>query len=130
VTLTKALSNGALQRQFFAKFGAFLCLTVGYSWFWANFFFLAVMSKLGPCVYTDASGARALTGSLPYFGHKPVDPSNVMAAGGFTKTVVDNPGRAGGAPETGAELTPCTLVAGQPPSPDMAIQIVPQKNTV
>merc|ERR1711924_17402 len=26
--------------QFFAKFGAFLCLTCAYSWLWANFFFL------------------------------------------------------------------------------------------
>mmetsp|Transcript_21686 Transcript_21686/g.76147 ORF Transcript_21686/g.76147 Transcript_21686/m.76147 type:complete len:1073 (-) Transcript_21686:77-3295(-) len=34
--------------QFFSKFGGFLLMTVGCSWVWANFFFLALMATFGP----------------------------------------------------------------------------------
>lgn len=36
------------QLQFFAKFGAFLCSTIAFSWIWANFFFMALLAAFGP----------------------------------------------------------------------------------
>jgi len=34
------------QLQFFAKFGTFLCLTIAYSWIFANFGFMSVLAQL------------------------------------------------------------------------------------
>ena len=34
------------QLQFFAKFGTFLCLTIAYSWIFANFGFMSVLDRL------------------------------------------------------------------------------------
>lgn len=34
------------QLQFFAKFGAFLCLTIAFSWVFANFFFMSIIAQL------------------------------------------------------------------------------------
>jgi len=35
------------QLQFFAKFGTFLCLTIAFSWIFANFAFMSVLASLG-----------------------------------------------------------------------------------
>merc|ERR1711862_741200 len=34
------------QLQFFAKFGTFLCLTIAYSWIFANFGFMSILAQL------------------------------------------------------------------------------------
>ena len=34
------------QLQFFAKFGTFLCLTIAFSWIFANFIFMSVLAQL------------------------------------------------------------------------------------
>mmetsp|Transcript_31945 Transcript_31945/g.77489 ORF Transcript_31945/g.77489 Transcript_31945/m.77489 type:complete len:119 (+) Transcript_31945:3835-4191(+) len=34
------------QLQFFAKFGTFLCLTIAFSWLFANFVFMSVLATL------------------------------------------------------------------------------------
>ena len=34
------------QLQFFAKFGTFLCLTIAFSWIFANFGFMSVLAQL------------------------------------------------------------------------------------
>merc|ERR1712113_440809 len=34
------------QLQFFAKFGTFLCLTIAFSWVFANFFFMSIIAQL------------------------------------------------------------------------------------
>jgi len=33
------------QVQFFKKFGTFICLTIAFSWIFANFFFMGVLSQ-------------------------------------------------------------------------------------
>merc|ERR1712054_223002 len=37
----------ACQVQFFAKFGAFLCITIAFSWIYADFFFPALVATFG-----------------------------------------------------------------------------------
>merc|ERR1712119_185217 len=34
------------QLQFFAKFGTFLCLTIAFSWIFANFGFMSILAQL------------------------------------------------------------------------------------
>lgn len=34
------------QLQFFAKFGTFLCLTIAFSWIYANFWYMSVLATL------------------------------------------------------------------------------------
>ena len=34
------------QLQFFAKFGTFLCLTIAFSWVFANFGFMSLLAQL------------------------------------------------------------------------------------
>jgi hypothetical protein len=36
------------QMQFFYKFGVFLCMTIFFSWVWANFFFTGFVATFGP----------------------------------------------------------------------------------
>lgn len=43
------------QLQFFAKFGTFLCLTIAFSWIFANFGFMAVLAQLKIPVRNDKS---------------------------------------------------------------------------
>ena len=35
------------QLQFFIKFGTFLCLTIGFSWLFANFGFMSILATIG-----------------------------------------------------------------------------------
>merc|ERR1712003_193646 len=43
------------QLQFFAKFGTFLCLTIAFSWLFANFGFMSVLAQLKIPVKNDKS---------------------------------------------------------------------------
>merc|ERR1712157_99152 len=43
------------QLQFFAKFGTFLCLTIAFSWIFANFGFMAVLAQFKIPVKNDKS---------------------------------------------------------------------------
>lgn len=33
------------ELTFFAKFGVFLCMTIGFSWLFANFFFMGLLAQ-------------------------------------------------------------------------------------
>ena len=66
---------------FFAKFGTFLCLTIGFSWIFANFGFMSLLASIGPQNRSRGTGLdhAARDGSDPQGTHeeqKQVTPSN------------------------------------------------------
>jgi hypothetical protein len=48
VILQASLPLFACNLQFFAKFGTFLCLTILFSWLFANFGFMSILATIGP----------------------------------------------------------------------------------
>ena len=46
--LQASLPLFACNLQFFAKFGTFLCLTILFSWLFANFGFMSILATIGP----------------------------------------------------------------------------------
>ncbi len=48
VIMQASLPLFACNLQFFAKFGAFLCLTILFSWLFSNFCFMGVLATIGP----------------------------------------------------------------------------------
>lgn len=45
--LQASLPLFACNLQFFAKFGTFLCLTILFSWLFANFGFMGILATIG-----------------------------------------------------------------------------------
>ena len=46
----------ACNLQFFAKFGTFLCLTILFSWLFANFGFMSILATIGPAKQKPENG--------------------------------------------------------------------------
>ena len=59
VVLQASLPLFVCTLQFFAKFGTFLCLTIVFSWIFANFGFMSILATIGSAKEKEKPNSEA-----------------------------------------------------------------------